>query len=188
MRNRIAIALSVLFVFTGAGCSTLKGSKATPVAEKKQAVVKQAASVAPAAAVTLASLGKAPDFSLQDVYLSVYKLSSYENKQPVLLFFWASWCPFCQKELQVLNSRFAALSNSGVELLAINVGEEIEKVQGYIKQNFYPFKVLMDRDTRVTHSYNIMGVPTYILIDTQGNMVFKDNYFPEREYKALLNK
>lgn len=183
MKNRIAIVLLVFFVFIGAaGCSTLKKKGPARAAEK------QAAEVAPAPAVTLASLGKATDFSLQDVYLNVYQLSRYQGKQPVLLFFWTSWCPFCQKELQVLNSRYATLSNSGLEVLAVNVGENIDKVQAYVKKNFYPFRVLMDRDTRVTHSYNIMGVPAYILIDKTGNIVYKENFFPEKEYKALLGQ
>jgi peroxiredoxin len=137
---------------------------------------------------SLPSLGKAPDFSLQDVYLNNYKLSAYKKKMPVLLFFWTTWCPFCQKELMVLNSQLSLLTDAGIEALSINVGEDTNKVQAYSRNNNISLKVLLDTDTGVSRSYGVAGVPTYVLIDKEGNIVFKDNSFPEKEYKVLVGK
>lgn len=128
----------------------------------------------------------APDFKLADTYGDSVTLSSY--KQPVLLFFWTTWCPFCRKELRALKDKYEELFKNGVELLAIDVGEPQERVKNYIKNYALPFKVFLDTDTEVAHSYNILGVPTYILIDKKGNISFTDHYFPEREYKALLRE
>jgi peroxiredoxin len=130
----------------------------------------------------------APEFTLQDIYQDEFSLKSYREKaQPVLLFFWTTWCPYCQKELRVLNSRAAMLDQDGLMVMAVNVGEDPSKVETFIK-NIYPsYKVLLDKDTEVSRAYSIMGVPTYVLIDKKGYIVFQDNFFPLKEYKELIS-
>jgi len=130
----------------------------------------------------------APDFDLDDIYQDAYRLSSYKNKQPVLLFFWTTWCPFCRSELKVLNDMYATLQKDGIEVLAINVGEVQSKVEDFVKNYYLAYKVLLDRDTRVSQSYEVAGVPTYALIDKEGYVVFHENFFPRKEYKDLIEK
>ncbi len=146
-------------------------------------------SFAPAsAAPKLDSLGPAPDFKLQDVYLDSYSLSDFKKKTDLMILFWTTWCPFCQKELKVLNSWLSELSNHNIEVLAIDVGEQMSKIQTYVKNNNLSFKVLIDVDTKVSRSYGVVGVPTYVLIDKEGQIVFRGNYFPEKEYKILTGQ
>jgi len=130
----------------------------------------------------------APDFELDDIYQDTYILSSYKNKQPVLLFFWTTWCPFCRRELAVLNDRYAVLQQDGIEVLSINVGESPSKVQDFLKNYHLAYRVLLDKDTSVSHSYEVIGVPTYALIDKAGYVVFHENFFPLKEYKELIEK
>ncbi len=40
----------------------------------------------------------APDFKLQDTNGGLVMLSSYKGKQPIILFFWTTWCPYCRRE------------------------------------------------------------------------------------------
>ncbi|HTZ10968.1 MAG TPA: TlpA disulfide reductase family protein [Candidatus Margulisiibacteriota bacterium] len=129
----------------------------------------------------------APDFTLQDIYQEDFSLKSYREKsQPVLLFFWTTWCPYCQQELRVLNSREATLEQDGLTVMAINVGEDPAKVETFIKTFNPTYRVLLDKDTEVSRSFGIMGVPTYVLIDKEGHIVFQDNFFPLKEYKDLI--
>ena len=128
----------------------------------------------------------APDFSLPDIYQDTYTLSSYKNKQPVLLLFWTTWCPFCRKELKVLNGLHAGLVVDGLVVLSIDAGEASDYVEDFVKDYNLAYRVLLDRDNRVAGSYEIMGVPTYILINKQGEIVFQDSYFPYKEYKDLV--
>jgi cytochrome c biogenesis protein CcmG/thiol:disulfide interchange protein DsbE len=130
----------------------------------------------------------APDFKLQDIYQNTYKLSNYRNKQPVLLFFWATWCPFCQKELRVLNQNYAELAEDGLEILAINVGELPDTVSSFVQSYHLAYRVLLDKDESVALSYLVMGIPSYVLIDEKGYIVFEDNYLPYKEYKDLVSK
>lgn len=133
-------------------------------------------------------LSSAPDFKLTDLDKNIITLSNYRNKQPVILFFWTTWCPFCRKELKILNNMYPELLKEGLEVLAINVGEYTYKVENFAKTYKLTYKVLLDKDTTVTESYGILGVPTYILIDKQGNIRFKVNAFPKEEYKNLISQ
>ena len=131
----------------------------------------------------------APDFKLLDIYQDTYAFSDYKGKQPLLLFFWTTWCPFCQNELRQLHNRYPTLVNNGLEVLAIDVGEQTSQVDDFIKgSGISPgFKVLVDTDTTVSNSYQVVGVPTYILVSTEGYIIFQDNEFPDN-YSDLIKE
>jgi peroxiredoxin len=130
----------------------------------------------------------APDFELADINQDTYTLSNYKNQQPVLLFFWTTWCPYCRRELNTLNNMYATLSKDGIEVLAINIGELPSRVESFVKGYYLAYRVLLDKDTSVSNSYGVIGVPTYTLIDKSGNIVFQDNFLPRQEYKDLITK
>jgi len=130
----------------------------------------------------------APDFSLPDINNNIVTLSSYKDKKPVLLFFWTTWCPYCRRELRALNYRSPELIKDGLEILSINVGESPNKVKSFIKSYYLAYRVILDEDTNVAYSYRLIGVPTYVLIDKRGHVVFKGNSFPEETYKDLVSE
>lgn len=128
------------------------------------------------------------DFRLQDLQQDAVTLSSYRDKQSVLLLFWATWCPFCREELRALNDKYAGLVKDGLEVLAINVGELTDKVENFLKRYYLAYRVLLDKDTTVARSYEILGIPTYVLINKKGHIVFTGHYFPQKKYKELISE
>jgi len=133
--------------------------------------------------VSLAS-DPAPDFSLQDLNGTTITLSQFKNKKSVMMIFWTTWCPFCQEQLKVIQSRFNEIIKDGIEILAIDVQERQNKIISFVRNRKFPFKVLLDNDAEVAGKYGLFGVPTYVIVDKSGNIVYKDNIFPE--YKKLL--
>ncbi len=129
----------------------------------------------------------ATEFKLSDLENKEFSLSSLKGK-PVILFFWTTWCPFCRKELQQLNTKYAELSKDGVGVVAINVQEHADKVKKFFENHPFSYRVLLDTDAKVTEAYGILGVPTYFLINKEGRIVFNDHYFPQKEYKELILK
>ncbi len=129
----------------------------------------------------------AKDFILLDLENKEASLSNLKGRS-VVLFFWTTWCPFCRKELKELNGMHADLKRDGIELLAIDIGEPLDKVANFVKSSNLAFRVLLDKDMAVAESYGILGVPTYILIDKRGYIVFENHYFPQKEYKDLISK
>ncbi len=133
-------------------------------------------------------LSLAPDFSLKGLDGIPYTLSDYRGKQPVLLLFWTTWCPYCRKALKSTNEMSQELRDSNILVLAVNVSESEEKISTFMKYTAVPFAILRDEDSKISHAYNLMGVPTYVLIDKQGSVAFKGNSFPRGKFKQLLEK
>ncbi len=133
------------------------------------------------------SARSAVNFRLKDINNNEVVLNSYINNQPVLLFFWTTWCPFCVEELRTLNPKYQQLKKDGCELLALNVGESIDKVAKYVKNYNLEFKVLLDKAKTVAFFFDVLGVPTYVLMNKKGEIVFQGHSFP-KGYKDLILK
>jgi len=130
--------------------------------------------------------GLAPDFQLSDTQGLNVSLSGYRGKKPALLLFWTTWCPYCRKALISLSKMNPQLEKDGLKVLAINIGEAGAKVDNFIATYGLVFKALLDKDSSVAKSYEVVGIPTYVLINKKGKIVFQGNSFPESEYKNLI--
>jgi peroxiredoxin len=131
---------------------------------------------------------KGYDFVLQDLSGDSFVLSSYRGRQPVILFFWTTWCPHCRNELSDLSERYADLSWEGWEVFTIAVSEPAQKVSDFVKARGVGLRVLLDRDMAVTRDFGVIGVPTFVLLDKEGVVVFKGHAFPSRDYKDLIKE
>jgi peroxiredoxin len=112
----------------------------------------------------------APDFSLKDMQGKVYKLSSQRGK-PVLIFFGTTWCPSCRGELPLYKEIYETYSKRGMDVIYVNIMEPKEKVAKFTKANSLPFRVLLDIDGEAANSYEVIGVPTLILINKEGEII-----------------
>ncbi len=130
----------------------------------------------------------APDFSLQDMNNVTVTLSDYKNKQPVLLFFWTTWCPYCREQIKALSKLYPELTKDGIEVLALNLRESHQRVERFMKSYAIPYRVLLDKEAEASYSYGVVGIPTYFLVNKKGYVVFQDNYFPKEEYKELIKQ
>lgn len=127
------------------------------------------------------------DFKLPDISGNVFNLGEYiNNKEPVILFFWTTWCPYCQLELKSLNETYPQFKKEGIKLVSIDVGESDYKVDNFVKAYKLDFKVLLDGNSAVAKSYGILGVPTYVLIDRNGKIRATEHSFPKDKYKELI--
>lgn len=129
----------------------------------------------------------APAFKLMDLENKELALASLKGRA-VILFFWTTWCPSCQKEIKQMNDKQAELSKDAVALVTINVNEPAAKVKKFFENYPHSFRVLLDIEGSVSQTYGVMGVPTYFLIDKKGRIVFNNNYFPQKEYKDLISE
>jgi peroxiredoxin len=125
------------------------------------------------------------NFSLPDLDGKQVSLSDFKDK-PVFLFFWTTWCPYCREALKDMNDAYEELKKEGLDVLAINVGEHQDKVAKFAKGYNLKYKILIDVDTAVSEEYEILGVPTYIIIGKKGNITFRGYRFPKDRLKALL--
>lgn len=108
----------------------------------------------------------AEDFELQTLTGEMVTLSDFAGT-PVLLTFWATWCPPCIQEmplLQEITDQFAG----ELVVLAINSGDMMEEIRSFAETNNYSMTYLADLDQEVTIQYQVTGFPTSYFIDAEG--------------------
>ena len=117
---------------------------------------------------------EAKDFVVYDENLKEVKLSDYKGT-PVVLNFWASWCPPCKSEMPSFNEMSKKYSKDEVSILMINLTdgqrETMSIAKKYIKDNNYNMKVLFDNEMNAANIYNISAIPRTIFIDKDGYIV-----------------
>ncbi|MEI6832234.1 MAG: TlpA disulfide reductase family protein [Candidatus Omnitrophota bacterium] len=133
-----------------------------------------------------AKTGLAADVILKDLNGQAVNLSSAENK-PAILFFWTTWCSYCRKEIKGLNQLYSEMKKEGITVFAVNIGESDYKVQGFFKDYVLNFNVLLDKEGKLADQYDVIGVPTYILLNKSGHRVAHGNALPA-DYRNLLLK
>ncbi|SMC16363.1 Peroxiredoxin [Desulfacinum hydrothermale DSM 13146] len=123
---------------------------------------------------------EAADFELPAVDGSRVRLSDFRGKKPVLLYFWALWCPACRAMKPEVAELRHEISDDRLEILAINVGsgESFTKVKRYQKAHPMPFKVLYDGNSTVTQAYGVRGIPLLVIVDKEGKVVYRDHQLP----------
>lgn len=133
---------------------------------------------------------KAPDFTLKDVSGKDVSLSSFKGK-PVLLNFWATWCPYCRKERAHLNALYKEYRDRGLIILSVSTDQSAAKVKEYLKQTPAEFTVLSDSSGTASSLYSVGGLPTSYLINRDG--IIKHRFVGFREWteagsKSLIDK
>jgi len=117
---------------------------------------------------------KAPDFTMLDQNGNDVRLSEIiSGGRPVVLNFWASWCPPCKVEMPDFNKVYLELGSEIKFMMVALVDGQRETVQSgtkYIKDNNFSFPVYFDTKQEGAYSYGIRAIPTTLFIDTEGNI------------------
>ncbi|HDH53854.1 MAG TPA: TlpA family protein disulfide reductase, partial [Nitrospirae bacterium] len=121
---------------------------------------------------------KATDFTLKDLSGKEFTLSSFKGK-PVLLNFWATWCPYCRKERAHLDSIYKDYREKGLIILSVSTDRSAGLVKRFLKDMPADFTVLFDSNGSVASSYNVRGLPTSFLINREGIIEHKFMGFRE---------
>lgn len=97
--------------------------------------------------------------------------------KPVLLVFWATWCPPCRREIPALKDLQAKYAPKGLEVISVGIQyrQTREGVVEFKSKNALPYEVLWDSDGKVAQEYAISSVPTNILLDADGTIRFRNN-------------
>ena len=118
------------------------------------------------------------DFTLSALDGRPVALNQFLGKKPVLLFFWATWCPECEAAIPSINALHAGPLGGKVQILGVDYKESREKVAAAVKARNIRYPVLLDGNGKVTSAYGVAGIPTYVLIGRDGNIVYRDFVLP----------
>jgi len=131
---------------------------------------------------------KAPDVTVVDLDGKSVHLGQYVGKQPVLLEFWATWCPLCQALEPSLK---AAHAKYGVKVTFIAVGVGVNETPASIKRHLaaapLPFLVLYDANGAAVRAYQAPTTSYIVVLDRAGKVVYT-GAGAEQDIAAVLQR
>ncbi len=88
-----------------------------------------------------------------------------------ILFFWASWCPYCHAVMPYLQQVVEDYSDHGVTVYAIDFKDDGDPVK-YMAEHGYDFVVLPLGDL-VADDYGVISSPGLLVIDGDGVVTYR---------------
>ncbi|MDI3318112.1 MAG: TlpA disulfide reductase family protein [Bacillota bacterium] len=108
----------------------------------------------------------APDFTAKALDGSTFRLADLRGR-PVLLNFWASWCPPCKEEMPDLEA-FHKKYGDRIAVVGVDMQESPETVARFTRENGYDWRFVLDPGLDVAQLYRVGGIPTSFWIDAGG--------------------
>ncbi len=115
----------------------------------------------------------AMDFTVYDADGNQVSLSGFYGK-PILINFWATWCPPCKAELPDFDAVYADYGED-VVFMMVNMTDgsrdTVESAQAFVSDNGYSFPVYFDCDLDAAYTYGASSIPMTVLIGADANII-----------------
>jgi thiol-disulfide isomerase/thioredoxin len=126
-------------------------------------------------ASNLISLYKSRDLSNEALLINSVKLINNQtytinSNKPILLHFWATWCPVCKAEapnIQKLSENFNVIT------IAVKSGTNSE-ISNWLTKNNYTYNVVNDKHGQLASHFNISVFPTTFIYDRNKKLIFSE--------------
>jgi len=170
----IGVALGWTYLGTSAGPSRGEGADSLPdsTAGPPLFATLPSSSAAGGGSVPVAG-DPAPDFALMQLGGGEVRLSDYRGR-PVLINFWASWCPPCRIEMPELVKSYETHRDQGFVILGVNLTylDNLPDVEGFVEEFHMTFPVLLDERGEVAERlYRLRGLPMSVFVNRAGVIV-----------------
>lgn len=100
--------------------------------------------------------------------------TTIDLQDTVILNFWATYCPPCEREMPAFNTAHEKLEAQNIALYAVNVQEPTKIVTEYVTKKNLQFPVLLDRQGELKNFYEVTTLPTTLFVK-DGEVVHRIN-------------
>jgi len=131
----------------------------------------------------------APSLQLKDSDGDIVDIKDLKGKV-IVVNFWATWCPPCRREMASLERLHLATQAKDVVILAVNIGEDLDTVFSFMGQ-IEPaptFPILFDSDAVSMDKWQVKGLPTTYIIDSNGQIIYRAVGGREFDHPDIINK
>lgn len=174
MKEKKALLIIMLGFVLLLACAGLLYSRLSEKAAPEQMEVEvsyETETDMPAEEESAEELPMAPDIPLYDAEGNAVQLSDFFGK-PIILNFWASWCPPCKGEMPDFHAVWKEQGEE-IQFLMVNLTdgsrETVETAQAFIEEQGYEFPVYFDLDQRGLQDYQAYSIPTTYFLDAEGH-------------------
>ncbi len=107
----------------------------------------------------------------------------------IVVSFWATWCPYCIKELSALEKIQRQISKDKLDVVAVNF-KESRKVFSNIKRKLKGFAITITHDKRGTigKEFDVSGLPHMLIIDKNGTLKHIHKGYSEKSLPKLIEQ
>lgn len=132
---------------------------------------------------------KAPEFQLTTFKGDELNLEEILKKKSLMLFFWTTWCPRCKEEMSQINTLASKFDPQNITVLGINAAwnDSIRRAKAFQHKYDVIYPLAFDWGSRVTKQYQVLGVPTFYVIDKNGTVKYQGHSISD-ELKQALKK
>lgn len=176
MKEKKALLIIILGFVLLLACAGLLYSRLSEKAAPEQMEVEvsyETETDMPAEEESAEELPMAPDITLYDAEGNAVQLSDFFGK-PIILNFWASWCPPCKGEMPDFHAVWKEQGEE-IQFLMVNLTdgsrETVETAQAFIEEQGYEFPVYFDLDQRGLQDYQAYSIPTTYFLDAEGHAI-----------------
>lgn len=130
------------------------------------------------------------DFSGEDANGKPVKLSQYAGKgKYVVVDFWASWCPYCIKELPDIARFYETGNGRQVEVVGVAVRDKVDDTKAAVEKYGISWPVIYNTQRVPYDLYGFTGIPHHILIGPDGTIISRGESMAQIEQRVeqLLN-
>lgn len=113
--------------------------------------------------------GALPSVVLRDFDGGELTLGDYEGR-PLVVNFWASWCPPCASEMPDFQRVHESLGKK-VAFVGVNLRDDKDLAEALAESTGVTYRLVEDPDGRLFQAFNGAGMPTTVFIDAGGNVV-----------------
>jgi thiol-disulfide isomerase/thioredoxin len=113
-----------------------------------------------------------------------------DGHRATLLALWATWCQYCKAEIPNLKAFYQEQPPSGIEVVAVNTGENTRRINAFLAENKLPYPVAIDPEQSILGRLKEQALPAMLLIDRKGIVRYVGNHLPKdpAELEQALNE
>ena len=112
----------------------------------------------------------APAFTLPRLDQGPLNFPSDLAGKPVVVRFWADWCPYCRKEMKLIEAVYQRHKGSGLTVLAVNVSQDPDTVRKFMDSLEVSYPALLDEKSEVARTYGVVALPTTVFVGRDGRV------------------
>jgi thiol-disulfide isomerase/thioredoxin len=116
---------------------------------------------------------QAPDAAVETLDGKPASLAQFIGKTPVLMEFWATWCPNCRElepHLKAVHAKYAnQVKFVGV---SVSVNQSPDRVKAYVAKHAIPGEQVFDKSGAATGAYDVPATSYVVVLDKSGKVVY----------------